>query len=345
MLAHAGCDTRKSNSELALCAQKSDTILKSTIAYFESSTKSNLLTQAYLTTLFPLVIDSQSIVEAPLVSLKSGNFKICPILTGFTTDEGSMFAAYTNVFKDIHSKPHMSHSALVDYLDSYFAFYPNFPEPSNKLIINSILHEYTKILDSKIENAPIEKENYFFKLSKIIGDQFIKCPTYEFIDLIAQHNSKIYLYLFAHRVSSTPWPQWYGAVHGDDLAFTFAHSIGEKRVENQKISVNPWSSPKLDYTNSEKILTNEMIAYWSNFARFDTPNRPSSKHWPEYTSKHIFNEQENEYSQNETQPGRYIIFKTGEIKINRGYSVEVCKFWNNYLPNLLLEIGLIFFSN
>ena len=157
------------------------------------------------------------------------------------------------------------------------------------------------------------------------------------------------MYLYAHRVSSTPWPAWYGAVHGDDLAFTFAHSIAHKRGENAaKISVNPWAHglhSKLDYTSSEKALTNEMIAYWSNFARFDTPNRPwTKKHWPEYTSTLAFNELDNEYSNaspNETQPaGRYVIFKTGEIKVNRGYSVEICQFWNSYVPNLLVETGL-----
>ena len=190
LLAYAGCDS-KSNAELATCAQASDKLVISAQAYLSTASKFNRLTQSFVTTLFPPVIDGESLAESPLHSLKHGTFKKCAILTGFTTDEGSMFVAYSSTksskLAEINEKPIMNHTHLVDYLSQYFAYYPTYPETSNKLFINSVLHEYTKIVDSRVDDALIEKENYFYKLSKIVGDQMVKCPTYEFIDLIGMY--------------------------------------------------------------------------------------------------------------------------------------------------------------
>jgi carboxylesterase type B len=175
-------------------------------------------------------------------------------------------------------------------------------------------------------------------LSKIIGDSYFICPAYKFIDLIASHSpNNLYLYLFAHRVSSTPWPSWYGATHGDELAFTFAHTISA-RDKSTINGINTWANPDHRYSSGEKLLTNEMIAYWSNFAKSDTPNSKNFIHWPEYT---LFKDDFNSDNMSDVNESvRYIIFKSTGIKINRGYSLEICQFWNSFVDKLLSENGI-----
>ena len=219
-LSYLDCDVaKKSNSEITLCLQKSETILNSAQLHIDNATDLNKLSQAFLITMFQPVIDGRLFKEAPIESLKRGNFKKCPLLTGFTTDEGTMFLAKTKFFGttlvEIQEKPNLNISSLTKFLEDYFAYYPFYPQSNNKLFINAVIHEYTRRLDSHVDI--LEIENYFVKLSKIIGDQLVKCPTYDFIDLIAKYNANVYFYLFAHRISSTPWPSWYGATHGDDL--------------------------------------------------------------------------------------------------------------------------------
>ena len=53
-------------------------------------------------------------------------------------------------------------------------------------------------------------------------------------------------YLYEHRSSADPWPEWSGVKHGDELEFTFGIPIGNK-----------------DYTieerNFAKVCKNEII--------------------------------------------------------------------------------------
>jgi len=223
-------------------------------------------------------------------------------------------------------------------LKNFFAFYPSYPKSSNDLIINSILHEYTKIISEVNEDGILNllaKPSYFSALSKIFGDFLVKCPTYKFVDLVAKHNKNVYVYLFAHRISSTPWPSWYGATHGDDLAFLFAHPLSV-RESDSFISVNPWANPSHRYSNNEKNLNHEILNYWTSFVHNNNPNSENSaKQWPEYS---LLNFDTN--AGNMTDPseaGRYIILRSNGTKIGRSYSLEACQFWNSYLPKIVQE--------
>ena len=354
LFTYAGCFNETStNAEIAACAQNNLSTLQiaqSAQLFLEQSSRNNPTIQTFLMTLFPPIIDSVSLVEPPVEALRKGNFKRCPILTGFTTDEGSAFISYTGYLgaksSEIKSPVNVTHEALANLLSDMYAFYPSYPHTSNKLVINSMLHEYTKLTSAKSEFSPLEKANYFHTLSRLISEQLFICPAYSFIDLLSKYNKNIYLYLYAHRISSTPWPNWFGVTHGDDLAVIFANPISS-RQERPAMGVNPWANPKHKYTNGEKQLTNDMISYWANFARFGTPNKPSNKHWPEYVSFRSEQEQkmlmnQNELSGNHTQSGRYMIFKTSGSKVNRGFSLENCQYWNSYLPNFIKETGRIF---
>jgi len=300
-----------------------------------------------LKTYYPLVIDNDLIDGTPDDLLKKGLFKQCPILTGFTANEGSFTIARSGLlgFKisELKKQQNLTHADLFNFLSEYFAYYPNYSKSLNKMVLDLILHEYTKLTNVKDEvNLPssLMKSSYFNDLSKIIADQACVCPIYKFSDALAKHGSHVYLYLYSHRVSSSPWPIWYGAVTGDELAFTFGHTIANNK-QKTTISYNPWASSRHLYTNNEKILTKEIINYWSSFIKFNNPNSEGGEtvKWPHYT---LYNRDDDTIPF--SQSGQYMVFKINGTKVSRGYSLEQCKFWNSYLPNLMNEYGNFFLS-
>jgi carboxylesterase type B len=338
MIGCLGNDT--SDAEMAQCAQNSPYIDRASVDFVRRITNGDLFTSFNLMTPYPPVIDDRVLTDRPFELFERGDFKKCPILTGYLIDEGSMFAGYAS--KDlseesIKQRPAVSHKDLKAILKSYLAYYPRYPHVSSDLLVDSVLHEYTKITESNTHiKSALLKPNYFHVLSKIIGDQVFICPAYRFVDLLAKHSVDVYLYLFAHRVSSTPWPSWYGATHGDELAFTFAHTLAN-RDESSVNGVNPWANSRHRYSSGEKLLTTEMITYWSNFIRNDSPNSKNINHWPKYTLFQDDFDSPNMTDINESV--RYIIFKSTGIRVNRGYSLEVCQFWNSYVDQLLTENG------
>jgi hypothetical protein len=57
--------------------------------------------------------------------------------------------------------------------------------------------------------------------------------------------------------------------------------------------------------------------------------------WPEYKISDTKNDNGEEKSL--IRAGKYIIFKTNQNKISRGYSLEQCQFWNSLLPNMIKQ--------
>ncbi len=290
-------------------------------------------------------------------------------------DEGTMTIAESGLVgqtpDEIRRPFVLNHKSLENFLREHFWHFPNLHSSlwmeaahassaaeilsthlknrKRAVLLHLILHEYTKMVDvdreTEFVTSPLLKPNYFSTLAKILGDKAIICPGYNFANHVAKHNSTVFMYLFAHRGSSTPWPRWYGATRGDEILFTFAHPLTGASSSHMSARVtSPWTNPTHRYLNSEKLLASEIITYWSNFAKHDSPNgdpRAANsavyKNWPEYT---LF--EQNFDSSNLTNlndAGRYMILKTNSTKVSRGYSLEICQFWNNYLPMIITESG------
>ena len=67
------------------------------------------------------------------------------------------------------------------------------------------------------------------------------------------HISRIFLYKFGHRTEHSPWPAWSGVMHGDEIAYVFGDPLR--------------SRPALEYTEAERTLSGNMMAFWANFAK------------------------------------------------------------------------------
>lgn len=84
-------------------------------------------------------------------------------------------------------------------------------------------------------------------------------------------HAKAYVYYFAHvppRSRELYWKQATGAVHSEEMVYVFQHL-------NQ--------SPNLPWSASDRKLSDDMAAYWTNFAKHGDPNGPGLPRWPAFT--------------------------------------------------------------
>jgi len=291
---------------------------------------------------FQPVIDGKFIVEMPQEAVENDSFKNCSILTGFAHDEGSMFIAYAGLMgtkiTEIKRQILISHHTLAKFLREYFEFFPSVSQKASKLLIDSVLYEYTKIVDAVDHNdSLLLRSNYFNILNRIIGDVGFVCPSLKMADVFAEKHRNVYVYLNNHRLSTSPWPSWYGTVHADELALIFGQPLSGRHATSV-ISANPWLTYKSKYTQDERALSYDIMNYWASFIKFDDPNKlsefrePMIKKWPEYIKLNRSARINSSLSENQ-----YLAFRLSGSPTGKNYAIEQCQFWNHLVPNIIEE--------
>jgi para-nitrobenzyl esterase len=84
--------------------------------------------------------------------------------------------------------------------------------------------------------------------------------------------SKVYLYYFDHvppRPADSPWRNAIGAVHSEEIMYVFQHLD---------------QSPSLHWSAADRLLSDDMATYWTNFAKFGDPNGSGATRWPAFTA-------------------------------------------------------------
>ncbi|GFT38159.1 acetylcholinesterase-1 [Nephila pilipes] len=104
------------------------------------------------------------------------------------------------------------------------------------------------------------------QLYKANGEITLTCPTTYFAEKYVSRNNDVYLYVFNHRPSTSPWAHWMETTHFDEVQFVFGQPLQE---------------PSL-YTELEVDLSLKMIQYWTNFAKYGSPSFLDE--WPKYSS-------------------------------------------------------------
>ncbi|XP_054720718.1 acetylcholinesterase-1-like [Uloborus diversus] len=103
------------------------------------------------------------------------------------------------------------------------------------------------------------------------GDYILFCPAVYFAESYARKGNSVYYYYFNHRSSETPWADWMGVVHTDEIPFVFGRPLDGADTEEKSFEAH--------YTSPEKQLSEEMISMWTNFAKFGMP----SSEWPTFS--------------------------------------------------------------
>lgn len=103
-----------------------------------------------------------------------------------------------------------------------------------------------------------------------------------------------------------------------------------KNFDLLQISLKLFKESK-NFTNNERIFTEQILSYWINFIITDNPNGElkSGAFWLPYNiGKNTGYMRANE----KMKKGNYLLMKNDEIKMTNDFSSHKCKYWN-YVKN------------
>ena len=66
----------------------------------------------------------------------------------------------------------------------------------------------------------------------------------------------VFLYHFDYRISSNPWPEWLGVMHGYEIELAFGMPL---------YTQSQFTAP---YNEKDKEVSRRMVKYWTNFAKY-----------------------------------------------------------------------------
>ncbi|XP_072048620.1 cholinesterase-like [Amphiura filiformis] len=261
-------------------------------------------------------VDNNFLIELPLNSIENNNFKRCPLINGFNKDEGTAYIASSGLgFQYLNSStaPYVSKESFDKERN---AFLTRFDIYRNDLVEDSIRQEY---FDWSFADDP--EADYFDAWNYYAGDAAFACPaTMETREHAMAGEHDIYQYYFTHVPSisffTTQYfdPQWLGAGHTEELPYVFGYPF-----------YPPVYFESVEYLKEEMSLSQQVMKYWTNFAKTGNPNKESEasfpynddRAWPVYTFPNL------EYK---------------EIAVNlangRGARSDECHLWNEYLKKL-----------
>lgn len=248
---------------------------------------------------FVPTIDNQFIYESPSKFINSGHFPAKKLLLGVNRNEALYFLFYAIYAEMEWPNNTLSQSNYLKILPLALSNngFEKLEIKKDKLVIDAILDRYESNL------LPGDTRDYLMILDDIIGDFAFKCPVIQLAQNYAKSpGSSVYFYEFNHRPSVSDWPAWSGSLHGDEVQFLFGLTL----------------KPEAAYTMDEQKLSQDMMQYWTNFAKTGKP----SADWD------IYSHEDESYRKLTMQIGPY------DSILGRGLKHSYCQFWNDFLPKL-----------
>lgn len=160
------------------------------------------------------------------------------VLLGATRDEGTFFLHYLDPKLFGNTLNNVSHSRIMQFVRESFPFL----SPRVASVV------FSQFLPIDENTSPIETRQI---LSDFIGDSTFTCPLTLFAQLFQKTGNKAYFYIFDHKPSNSPWPEWMGILHFDEVQFIFGV---------------PLRYPQL-YTAQEVEFSKKLIQTWVSYAR------------------------------------------------------------------------------
>lgn len=172
-------------------------------------------------------------------ALIEGNFHDVDVFIGNNKDEGSfqITTANPDVFGFFGEKdPKINRSYAESLLRGTFSDFPN---------TNGVINHYLGDVPDG-DSDQLREQTY-----TAMGDYSLLCPTKYFAESYSKAGNNVYYYFFVHRPSTTPWAEWMGVVHFEEIQFVFGL---------------PLQAPQ-NYTLQEIPLSRKMLNMWSDFAK------------------------------------------------------------------------------
>ncbi len=201
-------------------------------------------------------VDGWIIRSDPLGMYEAGLQHDVPLITGMNADEGAGPALRANI-----EDP--------DSFESYVrTVYPG--------VADEMLAEYDVTSSEKAKS----------QIAHLIGDMLFAGPVRVQVEAHAQVASPVWLYHFT-RVPPTALGAALGAsYHGAEVAYVF-----DTMTDGSGASGPPHPmATDGEWTETDRQLSETMMAYWTQFAATGNPNRDDLPAWPEYdlpTDRHL----------------------------------------------------------
>ncbi|XP_077180763.1 cholinesterase-like isoform X2 [Paroedura picta] len=243
-----GC-TQDNGADVVTCLQGQD--VAGFIRYELSTLNSTML----LNLPFAPTTDGDFLPEDLQKLLEPGRIPNKPVLLGTTSDEGSMFVAYT--FPDAKDGL-ISREQLMEGVKRTV-------RGATEELVQAVVREY-----SEEDRGPASYRRAMVQSS---GDYFFVCPLAEAAAKWTEAGSPVYAYYFSQHTSGSIWPEWIGALHGGELPYVFG---------NFKTIL----AANRTCTEEEAALSRRMKHYWAEFARHGNPNGVTANEvqWPLYNA-------------------------------------------------------------
>ncbi|OYU93975.1 MAG: carboxylesterase [Bacteroidetes bacterium B1(2017)] len=146
------------------------------------------------------------------------------------------------------------------------------PPKTPKDYIDGVNKRYGKFADELIKAYPVGENNVPKTARDLARDAAFGWQTWAWANLQAKTSkAKVYYYYFdQHPDFPEGSPQHgQGTPHGHDVGFVFGHTDPKSRIK----------------TDTDESISEAMMSYWTNFAKYGNPNGSNLPVWKEYTKK------------------------------------------------------------
>ncbi|KAL3846391.1 hypothetical protein ACJMK2_017388 [Sinanodonta woodiana] len=182
-----------------------------------------------------------------LLKDKKTRFAKTPVIFGVTEDEAYSYLKEEEIHVGL-SKERKS--------QIYRTFVQNNFRYQRQKILEILDHEYSAW--DKVQDDMTRRNDVI----DLLSDGLYVAPLIDMANEHSKHNDT-YLYVFSHSTSSENYPKWVKGAHGDELPYIFGAPLVD--------GISPFP---LEYSNAEKVLSENLMRFWTNFAKTGDPNLP-----------------------------------------------------------------------
>ncbi|XP_042342696.1 acetylcholinesterase-like [Plectropomus leopardus] len=275
-----GCPTSPS-ADMEACLQGADP-LKIAMKQYEAAPSASSVT------IFVPHVDGDFLPDKAEILLSTGTLLQKEVMFGINKDEGTYFLPYGFPGFSVTGQSLISRNEFLQGVAIQLA-------NASDVTRDAAIFQYTDWADE--DNAMKNRDS----LGNLVGDHMIACPMLEFAHRYSQRGGKAFLFLFDHRSSVNPWPEWMGVMHGYEIEFVFGMPL----------------NVSLEYTKNEVNMSKKFMKHWANFARTGNPGT-DGVNWPLFTPERQ----------------EYVTLNHNHPEQKRMMKAKECHFWNTLTPKV-----------
>ncbi|QIB52287.1 carboxylesterase/lipase family protein [Pseudomonas sp. OIL-1] len=230
--------------------------------------------------------DSRLLPISINTALTSGDFNKVPVLMGSNLDEGDLFMLISSGSGWTYSLPSSYRPVVANLIKE------NSELDSDEVADHYLLRARALIAADPLKQAELAKKDlptqyaydYVYAYSLIVTDWRFNCPNQKQWSQL-QDQVDTYGYWFADRDSSDIY-RAIRAATGVNIPDVFP--LGASHAFELPYLLNNQESFDLgDPSGAQQVLSEQMLSYWANFAKYGDPNSvdgsAASVEWPRYT--------------------------------------------------------------